>query len=45
MLKDFVPPSEGDDSLYKYDLIANVVHEGLPDAGKGTYSAHVCTPH
>mmetsp|Transcript_29960 Transcript_29960/g.89642 ORF Transcript_29960/g.89642 Transcript_29960/m.89642 type:complete len:626 (+) Transcript_29960:153-2030(+) len=41
MLKDFVPPSDDDDSLYKYNLIANVVHDGLPEPGKGTYSAHV----
>eukprot|EP00035_Acanthoeca_spectabilis_P011519 m.202756 g.202756 ORF g.202756 m.202756 type:complete len:623 (-) comp15366_c0_seq6:4237-6105(-) len=40
-LKDFLLPTDGDDSLYKYDLVANIVHEGLPEAGKGTYSAHV----
>eukprot|EP00041_Stephanoeca_diplocostata_P039015 m.1579646 g.1579646 ORF g.1579646 m.1579646 type:complete len:126 (-) comp25315_c0_seq10:173-550(-) len=41
MLKDYVPELEGDDSLYKYDLVANVVHEGLPGAGKGSYTAQV----
>ena len=24
---------------YKYDLVANIVHDGLP--GKGTYRCHV----
>ena len=24
-----------------YDLIANIVHEGEPGEGKGTYKAHV----
>eukprot|EP00035_Acanthoeca_spectabilis_P011516 m.202848 g.202848 ORF g.202848 m.202848 type:complete len:154 (-) comp15366_c0_seq10:4237-4698(-) len=28
-------------SRLRYDLVANIVHEGLPEAGKGTYSAHV----
>ncbi len=42
VLKDYLPadvlaaaPSE-----YKYDLVANIVHDGLPGAGKGTYHAH-----
>ncbi len=24
-----------------YDLVANIVHEGEPGAGKGTFKAHV----
>jgi hypothetical protein len=26
---------------YKYDLLCNVVHDGLPGAGKGTYRIYV----
>lgn len=26
---------------YRYNLIANIVHDGQPGAGKGTYRAHV----
>jgi U4/U6.U5 tri-snRNP-associated protein 2 len=26
---------------YRYDLVANIVHDGLPGAGKGTYRCHV----
>lgn len=26
---------------YRYNLICNIVHEGPPGAGKGTYRAHV----
>ncbi|EDQ92814.1 uncharacterized protein MONBRDRAFT_13756 [Monosiga brevicollis MX1] len=26
---------------YKYDLLCNIVHDGLPGAGKGTYRAHL----
>ncbi len=26
---------------FKYDLVANIVHDGLPGAGKGTYRCHV----
>ena len=24
-----------------YDLMANIVHDGEPEAGKGTYRAHI----
>lgn len=26
---------------YIYDLIANIIHEGEPESGKGTYRVHV----
>lgn len=29
------------EGTYVYDLIANVVHEGEPGSGKGTYRAHI----
>lgn len=29
------------DQTYGYNLIANIVHDGEPDAGKGTYRAHI----
>ncbi|XP_077526988.1 ubiquitin specific protease 39 [Haemaphysalis longicornis] len=34
-----VPDSE--EGTYVYDLIANIVHEGEPGSGKGTYRAHI----
>ncbi|EEC02862.1 ubiquitin specific peptidase, putative [Ixodes scapularis] len=39
-LGELVAGAEGDDT-YVYDLIANVVHEGEPGSGKGTYRAHL----
>ena len=26
---------------YQFDLLTNIVHDGLPGAGKGTYRVHV----
>lgn len=44
ILKDYLSAMEEGQLIvgdYKYDLVANIVHEGLPGAGKGTYEAHV----
>lgn len=39
-LRDYLAVDpEVDPGLYRYDLVANIVHEGLPGAGKGTYLA------
>lgn len=42
-LKDYLAPPEGLQGVasHKYDLVANIVHDGLPAAGKGTYRCHV----
>lgn len=45
-LSDLVSAAEGgaaaaDGGRYVYDLVANVVHEGEPASGKGTYRAHI----
>lgn len=32
---------EAAEGTYVYDLIANIVHEGEPGSGKGTYRAHI----
>eukprot|EP00051_Salpingoeca_urceolata_P034191 m.23929 g.23929 ORF g.23929 m.23929 type:complete len:717 (-) comp7336_c0_seq1:152-2302(-) len=46
-LKDYLQFPEGEEVSFKYDLIANVVHDGLQvqdgqtAAGKGTYRSHV----
>lgn len=39
-MKDYVSTAD-DTTWFKYDLVANIVHEGLPEAGKGTYNAQV----
>ena len=41
VFRDYIDVEEGDTDLYRYNLIANVVHEGLPESGKGTYHAHL----
>uniref|UniRef100_A0A6G1S6X5 ubiquitinyl hydrolase 1 n=1 Tax=Aceria tosichella TaxID=561515 RepID=A0A6G1S6X5_9ACAR len=53
LLKGFEPEKDQDDSKdmstddptiqkqYIYRLVANIVHDGEPDAGKGTYRAHI----
>lgn len=33
--------SDTKEKLYNYTLIANIVHDGEPDAGKGTYRVHI----
>lgn len=33
--------TEGERATLSYNLIVNIVHDGEPDAGKGTYRAHV----
>ena len=40
VMKDYVSTAD-DTTWFKYDLVANIVHEGLPEAGKGTYNAQV----
>lgn len=40
----FLVPDDQRETKYKpvcYTLIANIVHDGEPDAGKGTYRAHI----
>eukprot|EP00039_Didymoeca_costata_P007298 m.98366 g.98366 ORF g.98366 m.98366 type:complete len:558 (+) comp13632_c0_seq1:32-1705(+) len=41
ILRDYLDIDENDPRLFKYDLVANIVHEGLPGAGKGTYHGQV----
>eukprot|EP00049_Salpingoeca_infusionum_P002842 m.60474 g.60474 ORF g.60474 m.60474 type:complete len:627 (+) comp11819_c0_seq4:154-2034(+) len=39
---DYIDPEQKDaERSYSYDLLANIVHDGLPGPGKGTYRAHV----
>jgi U4/U6.U5 tri-snRNP-associated protein 2 len=33
--------SDGSKDQYSYRLVANIVHDGEPDAGKGTYRVHI----
>jgi hypothetical protein len=41
-LRDYVDEAaRNDDDSYCYDLLCNIVHEGQPGAGKGTYRTHV----
>ena len=40
-LTDLLAPEFRDKQKCVYDLIANVIHEGQPEAGKGTYRMHV----
>lgn len=35
------PDSESHQQKFSYKLVANIVHDGEPDAGKGTYRIHV----
>lgn len=32
---------QSDSDMFTYNLIANIIHDGLPDPGKGTYRIHV----
>ena len=41
VLRDYLELEDDDPTLFKYDLVANVVHEGKPGAGKGNYFAQV----
>lgn len=34
-------PEDESRQQYNYNLIANIVHDGEPEAGKGTYRAHI----
>jgi U4/U6.U5 tri-snRNP-associated protein 2 len=40
-LSELLSPEHRTANHCVYDLIANVVHEGEPEAGKGTYRCHV----
>jgi len=41
ILRDYLELADDDPSLFRYDLVANVVHEGKPGAGEGNYFAQV----
>ena len=43
-LTPYVEPRAGEwGKTFKYDLLANIIHDGLPGAGKGSY--RVCMYH